>query len=66
MLEGRHVESEIAELYNIFVIWREILNFYFKNHAPSIIVPLSYIKNKQLTSYSQEILENKVMSNGHT
>lgn len=56
-------ESEITELFNTFIIWREILKSYFKKHTFSKIVPLPYKKNKQLISDSQKILENKVMSN---
>lgn len=66
MLEGRYFESEITELFNTFIIWREILKLYFKKHTFSIIVPLPYNKNKQLISYNQKILENKVMSNEYT
>lgn len=66
MLEGRYFESEITELFNTFIIWREILKLYFKKHTFSTIVPLPYNKNKQLISYNQKILENKVMSNEYT
>lgn len=30
----------VAQLNNIFIIWREILKSYLKEHAPSVIVLL--------------------------